>query len=290
MTGMKHTVAPYSIWCGIAGLGTIALSGCGGSGGDGGNAGNNTTPPPSSSFEASHIASRMVFVGDPDVALAILNGYALRATYETDSNNVRDLRFYFEPQPGDETMFTLPERWGKNAHTWFAGAYLVADNVVCIDAPGYFTHINTVSGDVSGTFTFRECQRGEIDAAKMSNNWQPVYLEDFTGEQALANAIFDSDGNFVEWNLNAAIDMNNDVLLYMDNPNAAYSQEALIDLERNIICANFLALAGGAIIQVSADNEAPAPLTTQGLEQYDLDGTLTDVSLLRCSYQLSDWQ
>lgn len=283
MINMKRTAL-----CSILSMGTLILVGCGGSNGGGNDSGGDTGNTPA--FQASHIASRMVFVGDPDVALAIINGYALKATYETDSNSARDLRFYFEVASGDEAMFTLPERWGRNAQAWFAGAYLVEDDVVCIDAPDYPTHINIVSGDVSGTFTFRQCQTNEIDAAKMSDNWQPVYLEDFTGEQAFANAVFDNDGNFVQWDLNAAIDMNEDVLLYMDNPNAAYTQEALIDLDRNIICANFLAQAGGAIIQISADNEAPTPLTTQGLEQYDLDGTLTDVSLLRCSYNLSEWQ
>ena len=278
------TAAPYGVSYSMLGGILAILSGCGGSGGGGG--GDNTP-----SFEADILTSRVAFIGDGEIATAIINGYPLTATYETDSNNITTPRFYFEPQAGDESLFTNPELWGRNAETWFASAYFIEENVVCVDAPGYPTHINAVSGDIAGTFTFRECQTGEIDVSTLSDNWTPVYMEDFTGTQAVQNAVLDNDGNVETWILGAAVDAQGDVLLYMDNPNAAYTQEALMDFDSNTLCANFLSLASGAIIHIVADTQAPPPLTTEGLDQFAPGGTLTDVTLFNdCTYNSADWQ
>ena len=269
---------------------TLSLTGCK-SGGGGTSGGTNPPPPPPPAFKATTFVSQIAFIAG-DEALAVLNVYPLKVTKKTDRNGKERTAFFFEPLNGDEGLFPNAEQYGENAAVWFAATYIPDQNLVCVDAPSQYPEFQvSVSGDFTQDLTFRVCLGGEVEAADISDNWVTVFMEDFTAQQAFANGLLDGKGNFIGFNLKVAMDPQGDAVLYMENPSRAYNHLALVDLENNTICANFLHQTNGITsLQVSADVNAPYPFTSEGVSEFITDDVLLDVTLLRCNYNLAEWE
>ena len=262
------------------------LTGCG-SGSDGSSDPIPTpdpTPTPTP-FEAKAFTGFMpAFAGD--VALAIVSGHAITATRQLDAEGDEKIYFYFENEEGEDIAGASD--FGIDA-ALFPALYMEDDGVVCLQYAGYVEFTTRVKGDItSDAITFRQCDTNTIQAADISEDWQPTYMEFVSLTQLAGSIITDSEGD-LSFNLKATTDTEGDVRLYLSSPfNATF--EALVDVDRGIICSNFIQSSevGAFITRVTGSDE----LSTEGLAAYLGDDLVRDkiVFLPDCNYDLADWQ
>lgn len=271
---------------------TVALSALLGGCDNGGGSSSSPTPTPDPTpdptptpFTPKAFTGFMApFAGD--VAAAIVSGHAITTTRQLDVNGDEKIYFYFENAEGED--ITGASEYGIDA-ALFPALYLEEDNVVCMQYAGYFEYTTSVTGDItSDAITFRQCDTDTIQAADISEDWLPTYMEFVSLTQLTDSLITDSEGNF-SFNLKATTDTEGDVRLYLSNPfNASF--EALVDVDRGIICSNFISSSevGAFITRVTGSDE----LSTDGLTAYLGDDLMRDkvVFLPDCNYDLADWQ
>ncbi|MDY6918610.1 MAG: hypothetical protein SV765_00180 [Pseudomonadota bacterium] len=263
-------------------LSAISLGGCGGGGGGGGSS--NPTPPDTTFTPKAFAGFMPPFEGD--VALAIVNGHAITATRQLDLNSDEKIYFYFENEEGEDIAGASD--YGIDASI-FPALYLEEEGVVCLQYAGYFEYTTSVKGDItSDAITFRQCGTDVIQAADISEDWQPTYME-FVSLAQLAGSIITDSADDQSFNLKATTDTEGDVRLYISNPfNATF--EALIDVDRGIICSNFMQTGevGAFFTRVTGSDE----LSTEGLAAYLGDDFVRDkvVFFPDCNYDLADWQ
>lgn len=271
---------------------TMALSALLGGCDNGGGGSSNPTPTPTpdptptpTPFEATAFTGFMPAF-DGDVALAIVSGHAITATRQLDVNGDEKIYFYFENEEGED--ITGASDYGINASI-FPALYLEDDGVVCLQYAGYVEFTTSVKGDItSDAITFRQCDTNTIQAADISEDWQPTYMEFVNLTQLAGTIITDSAGD-QSFNLKATTDNEGDVRLYLSSPfNATF--EALVDVDRGIICSNFMQTGevGAFFTRVTGSDE----LSTEGLAVYLGDTLMKDkiVFLPDCNYDLADWQ
>lgn len=270
---------------------TVALSALlGGCGSGGGGSSNPTptpdpTPDPTLTFTPSAFTGFMpAFAGD--VAAAIVSGHAITATRQLDTEGDEKIYFFFENEEGEDIAGASD--YGIDASI-FPALYLEDDGVVCLQYAGYVEFTTSVKGDItSGAITFRQCDINTIQAADISEDWQPTYMEFVSLTQLVGSIVTDSEGD-QSFNLQATTDTEGDVRLYLSSPfNATF--EALVDVDRGIICSNFIQSSevGAFITRVMGSDE----LSTDGLAAYLGDDLMRDkiVFLPDCNYDLADWQ
>lgn len=263
-------------------LSAISLGGCNGGGGGGGSS--NPTPPDTTFTPKAFAGFLPPFEGD--VALAIVNGHAITATRQLDLNGDEKIYFYFENEEGEDIAGASD--YGIDASI-FPALYLEEDGVVCLQYAGYFEYTTSVKGDItSDAITFRQCDTDVIQAADISEDWQPTYMEFVSLAQLAGSIVTDSAGD-QSFNLKATTDTEGDVRLYISNPfNATF--EALVDVDRGIICSNFMQTGevGAFFTRVTGSDE----LSTEGLAAYLGDDLVRDkvIFLPDCNYDLADWQ
>lgn len=270
-------------------LSAILLGGCD----NGGGGSSNPTPTPDPTPDPTPTFTPTAFTGfipgfDGEVAQAIVNGHAITATRQLDVNGDEKIYFYFENEEGEDIAGAGD--YGIDA-ALFPALFLEEDGVVCLQYAGYFEYTTSVKGDItSDAITFRQCDSDVIQASDISEDWQPTYMEFVSLTQLAGTLITDSEEN-LSFNLQATTDTEGDVRLYISSPfNATF--EALVDVDRGIICSNFITSSGtdvGAFItRVTGSDE----LSTDGLTAYLGDDLLKDkiVFLPDCNYDLADWQ
>ena len=70
------------------------------------------------------------------------------------------------------------------------------DGVVCMQYAGYFEFTTSVEGDItSDSITFRQCGSDVIQAADISEDWQPTYTEFVSLAQLPEIILIDSNAN-----------------------------------------------------------------------------------------------
>lgn len=271
---------------------TMALSALLGGCDNGGGGSSNPTPTPTpdptptpTPFETKAFTGFMpAFAGD--VALAIVSGHAITATRQLDINGDEKIYFYFENEEGED--ITGASDYGIDASI-FPALYLEDDGVVCLQYAGYVEFTTSVKGHItSDGITFRQCSSDVIQAADISEDWQPTYME-FVSLTQLADTIITDSAGDQSFNLKATTDNEGDVRLYVSSPfNATF--EALVDVDRGIICSNFMQTGevGAFFTRVTGSDE----LSTEGLAVYLGDTLMKDkiVFLPDCNYDLADWQ
>ena len=270
---------------------TVALSALLGGCDNGGGGSSNPTPTPDPTPDPTPTFTPTAFTGfmpafEGDVALAIVSGHAITATRQLDINGDEKIYFYFENEEGED--ITGASDFGIDASI-IPALYLEDDGVVCLQYAGYFEYTTSVKGDItSDAITFRQCDTDVIQAADISEDWQPTYMEFVSLTQLAGSIITDSEGD-QSFNLQATTDNEGDVRLYLSNPfNASF--EALVDVDRGIICSNFIQTGevGAFFTRVTGSDE----LSTEGLAVYLGDTLMKDkiVFLPDCNYDLADWQ
>lgn len=271
-------------------LGAIFLEGCGGGSNKSGGGGTTPPPPPPPpSFEPSAFVGFIsVFAAEPAVAFEVTNDHPITVTRQLDAEGDEKLYFHFENQEGED--IDGAENMGVDSAT-FPVVYLEDQAIVCIQNPAgdYFAHSNNIIGDLSaGGVSFQYCGTDVIQADEISENWLPTYMETIDGLQVVSTFVEDGDGITVG-NLSVTTDLEGDVRIYISNPFTAF-EEALVDVERGIICSNFILTAGtGAFMtRVTGTDE----VSTEGLDQYLGDDLVRDkvIFLSDCNYDLAEWQ
>lgn len=229
-----------------------------------------------------------IFALEPAVAFEIAsNDHPITVTRQLDAEGDEKLYFHFENQEGED--IDGAENMNADAAT-FPVVYQEEDGIVCIQAPaGYAAHTNDLIGDVTATdVTFQQCGSDVIQAADISENWIPTYLEGINGSQVVASFITDPDGITVG-NISATTDLEGDIRLYLSNPFNAV-EEALVDVDRGIICANYIStvVTGAFMTRVTGTDE----VSTDGLDAYLGDDLIRDkvIFLSDCNYDLAAWQ
>ncbi len=266
-------------------LSAILLGGC--DNGGGGSSNPTPTPDPTPTFTPTAYTGFMPGF-DGEVAQAIINGHAITSTRQLDVNGDEKIYFYFENEEGEDIAGASD--YGIDA-ALFPALYLEEDGVVCLQYAGYFEYTTSVKGDItSDAITFRQCGSDVIQASDISEDWQPTYMEFVSLAQLAGTVITDSEDN-LSFNLQATTDTEGDVRLFISSPfNATF--EALVDVDRGIICSNFITSSGtdvGAFItRVTGSDE----LSSDGLAAYLGDDLVRDkiVFLPDCNYDLADWQ
>ena len=267
------------------------LIGCGG---DGGSNHPTTTPTPTPDPDpvtftpTADVGFVAIFVLEPAVTFEIAgNGHPITVTRQLDAEGDEKLYFHFANQEGED--IDGAENMTADAAI-FPVVYQEEDGIVCIQAPaGYVPHTNDLIGDVTATgVTFQQCGSDVIQAADISEDWTPTLLEGITGTQVVSTFIADPDGLTVG-NISATTDLDGDVRLYISDPfNAA--MEALVDIERGVICANYIstAMTGAFMTRVSGTDA----VSTDGLDAYLGDDLVRDkvIFLSDCNYDINEWQ
>ncbi|WP_045859703.1 hypothetical protein [Teredinibacter purpureus] len=270
---------------------TVALSALLGGCGSGGGGSTNPTPTPDPTPDPTPTFTPTAFTGfmpafEGDVALAIVSGHAITATRQLDINGDEKIYFYFENEEGEDIAGASDYDIDASI---FPALYLEEDGIVCLQYAGYFEYTTSVKGDItSDAITFRQCDTDGIQAADISEDWQPTYME-FVSITQLADSIVTDSAGDQSFNLKATTDTEGDVRLYISNPfNATF--EALVDVDRGIICSNFIQTGevGAFFTRVTGSDE----LSTEGLAAYLGDDLVRDkiVFLPDCNYDLADWQ
>jgi|GEM_PF-5687202 len=270
---------------------TVALSALLGGCGSGGGGSTNPTPTPDPTPDPTPTFTPTAFTGfmpafEGDVALAIVSGHAITATRQLDINGDEKIYFYFENEEGEDIAGASDYDIDASI---FPALYLEEDGIVCLQYAGYFEYTTSVKGDItSDAITFRQCDTDGIQAADISEDWQPTYME-FVSITQLADSIATDSAGDQSFNLKATTDTEGDVRLYISNPfNATF--EALVDVDRGIICSNFIQTGevGAFFTRVTGSDE----LSTEGLAAYLGDDLVRDkiVFLPDCNYDLADWQ
>ena len=270
---------------------TVALSALLGGCDNGGGGSSNPTPTPDPTPDPTPTFTPTAFTGfmpafEGDVALAIVSGHAITATRQLDINGDEKIYFYFENEEGEDIAGASD--YGIDASI-FPALYMEDDGVVCLQYAGYVEFTTSVKGDItSDAITFRQCDINTIQAADISEDWQPTYMEFVSLTQLVGSIVTDSEGD-QSFNLQATTDTEGDVRLYLFSPfNATF--EALVDVDRGIICSNFIQSSevGAFITRVTGSDE----LSTDGLAAYLGDDLVRDkiVFLPDCNYDLADWQ
>ena len=270
---------------------TVALSALLGGCDNGGGGSSNPTPTPDPTPDPTPTFTPKAFTGfmpafEGDVALAIVSGHAITATRQLDVEGDEKIYFYFENEEGED--ITGASDYGIDA-ALFPALYLEDDGVVCLQYAGYVEFTTSVKGDItSDAITFRQCDINTIQAADISEDWLPTYMEFVSLTQLVGSIVTDSEGD-QSFNLQVTTDTEGDVRLYLSSPfNATF--EALVDVDRGIICSNFIQSSevGAFITRVTGSDE----LSTDGLAAYLGDDLVRDkiVFLPDCNYDLADWQ
>ncbi|MFL0809113.1 MAG: hypothetical protein K6L76_01740 [Agarilytica sp.] len=268
------------------------LVGCGSGGGGSNNPTTTPTPTPDPDpvvfTPTADVGFVAIFILEPAVAFEIANNdHPITVTRQLDAEGDEKLYFHFANQEGED--IDGAENMTADAAI-FPVVYLEEDGIVCIQAPaGYVPHTNDLIGDVTATdVTFQQCAGDVIQAADISEDWIPTYMESINGTQVVGSFITDPDGLTVG-NISATTDLEGDIRLYLSNPFNAV-QEALVDVERGIICANYVStvVTGAFMTRVTGTDE----VSTEGLDTYLGSDLIKDkvIFLSDCNYDLAAWQ
>ena len=265
------------------------LAGCDNGGGSSSSPSNTDNDSDPTTFTpTADVGFVAIFALEPAVAFEIAsNDHPITVTRQLDAEGDEKLYFHFENQEAED--IDGAENMTADAAI-FPVVYQEEDGIVCIQAPaGYAAHTNDLIGDVTATdVTFQQCDSDTIQAADISEDWIPTYLEGINGSQVVASFITDPDGITVG-NISATTDLEGDIRLYLSNPFNAV-EEALVDVERGIICANYIStvVTGAFMTRVTGTDE----VSTDGLDAYLGDDLIRDkvIFLSDCNYDLAEWQ